>query len=112
MTALALLVVFLLAALVYARATKDMQRLDKIRLEREPPPPPEALLGAATDFMRKMGLPMAPGGRELEQFCARNGLQSDYDRANRKLLGAIAVAGLCIAAIVWLGPMPRPTPPA
>ena len=100
MISLALLVIFLIASLVYGRASKDMQRLDKMRLEREPPDAPAAILGAATEFLNKMGLPMAAGGDELQAFCNRSGLGDEYRRTNRRLLGAIVVAVLCIAAIL------------
>ncbi len=102
MTSLILLVVFLIAALVYARASKAMQRLDTIRLEREPPDAPTAALGAATEFLNKMGMPMAPGGDELKAFCERQGLGPDYQRANRQMLGAITVAAFSIAVVLWL----------
>jgi hypothetical protein len=103
MISFGLLVIFLWCGLVYSRASKEMVRLDKLRLEREPPDAPKAILGAATEFMRKMGLPMAPGGDELKAFCARNGLSQEYDRANNRLLGSIVVAVTCVVAILWLG---------
>lgn len=103
MISIALLVVFLWCGLMYSRANKELLRLDKLRLEKEPPETPQAILGAATAFMRKMGLPLAPGGDELKAFCARNGLAAEYERANNRMIGSIVVALMCIVGILWIG---------
>jgi hypothetical protein len=100
-----LLVVFLFCGLAYARATKELNRLDKIRIEKEPPKDPDATLGAATEFARRMGIPMAPGGDVLKDYCARNGLSNEYTRANRLLFGSILIALACAYFIIKFGPV-------
>lgn len=99
-----LLIVFLVCGLVYGRASKELQRLDKLRIEKEPPPLPENMLGAATDFARKMGITLAPGGEELKRFCDKHGHGAAYSSANRRLYGAIVVALLCAFIIIKMGP--------
>jgi hypothetical protein len=106
MISLALLVVFIFSGLVYARSSKALIKLDKIRLEKEPPASPDtSVTGAATEFARRIGIPMAPGGDELKGFCERHGLSAEYHRANRSLFGAIIVALACGYIIIKLGPM-------
>lgn len=105
MLSFALLVLFLFCGLVYARASKQLNALDKLRMELEPPEAPNAMLHSATQFARKMGVPLAPGNDELKAFCERQGLGTDYKRANQNLFGAIIVALMCAFAIIRLGPM-------
>lgn len=100
----ALLVLFVFCGLVYSRATKALVALDKLRLETEPPAAPENILGAATDFARKMGITLAPGGTELKSFCERHGLGAEYQRQNRRLFGAILVALACAYFIIKMSP--------
>ena len=95
---------FLACGLVYARASKTLTRLDLQRLEKEPPAQPQPILHAATEFARRVGIPMAPGNDELKAFCARHGLTPEYTRANRLLFGAILVALACAYGIIKLGP--------
>lgn len=97
---IALLVLFVYCGLIYGRATKELVRLDKLRLEKEPPPAPDNILGAATDFARKMGITLAPGGTELKGFCERNGLADEYQRHNRRLYASILVALMCAYLII------------
>jgi hypothetical protein len=99
-----LLIVFVACGFVYGQASKDLQRLDKLRITTEPPPLPDNILGAATDFARKMGITLAPGGAELKSFCDRHGHGETYTRANRRLYGAIIVALACAYFIIRLGP--------
>lgn len=101
----ALLVLFVFCGLFFARASKRLNKLDKLRLEKEPPPAPAPMLHAATEFARRMGIPMAPGGEELKSFCERNGLGAEYHRANRVLYGAIILALACAFFIIKLGPL-------
>ena len=108
MFSFALLVLFIFCGLVYARASKALTRLDRLRLEKEPPAQPEPILHAATEFARRVGIPMAPGNEELKKFCARNGLTPEYTRANRMLFGAILVALACAYGVIKLGPVGRP----
>ena len=110
MLSLALLVLFLFCGLVYARASKQLNAFDKLRMEKEPPEAPNAMLHAATQFARKMGIPMAPGNDELKAFCERHGLGADYKRANQRLFGSIIVALMCAVAIIRLGPMTATKP--
>lgn len=110
MLSLALLVVFVVCGLVYARASKQLNAFDKLRMEREPPEAPNHLLHSATQFARKMGIPLAPGNDELKAFCDRQGLGADYARANRLLFGSILIALACAFAIIRLGPMSVPQP--
>jgi magnesium-transporting ATPase (P-type) len=105
MLSLALLTLFIVCGLVFARASKELSRLDRLRLEREPPPNPDPILGAATEFARRMGIPMAPGGEVLKDFCRRHDLIAAYDRANRLMYGSIVVAVLCAAIVIKLGPI-------
>lgn len=111
MFSLALLTLFIVCGLVFARASKTLGRLDKLRLEKEPPPAPDPFLGAATEFARRMGIPMAPGGDVLKDFCRRHALIAEYDRANRLMYGSIIVAVACAAIVIMLGPItPKPGP--
>lgn len=105
MVSFALLVLFVLCGLVYGRASKQLNAFDKMRMEKEPPEAPNAMLHSATQFARKMGIPMAPGNDELKAFCERHGLGADYKRANQRLFGSIIVALLCAFTIIRLGPM-------
>lgn len=100
---LALLVLFTACAFVYGWATRRLVKLDKLRLEKEPPPLPEATLGAATEFAKRMGLTIAPGNDELKSFCERNGLGIEYRNANRWLYGAILVSFVCVFILVKTG---------
>jgi hypothetical protein len=84
-------------------STRRLVRLDKLRLEKEPPAAPDAMLGAATDFMRKMGLTLAPGGDELRDFCNRHGLASEYRSANRMLYASIVIGVACVYGMVKFG---------
>lgn len=110
MLSFALLVLFVVCGLVYARASKTLNSLDKLRLQLEPPAQPQAMLHAATQFARKMGIPLAPGNEELRAFCVRHGHGDDYSRANRLLLGSILVALACAVLIVRLGPVTSKAP--
>jgi hypothetical protein len=113
MLSFALLVLFVFCGLFYARASKQLNAFDKLRLEKEPPPIPDSMLHSATQFARKMGVPLAPGNDELKAFCERQGLGADYKRANRMLFGSILVALVCAYAIIRLGPIQKPgQPPA
>ena len=76
-----------------------------LRLEKEPPAQPEPILHAATEFARRVGIPMAPGNEELKAFCARNGLTPEYTRANRLLFGSLLVALACAYGVIKLGPI-------
>ena len=105
MLSFALLVVFIFCGLIYARASKTLTRLDRLRLEKEPPAQPEPILHAATEFARRVGIPMAPGNEELMAFCARNGLTPEYTRANRLLFGSLLVALACAYGVIKLGPI-------
>jgi hypothetical protein len=105
MLSLALLTLFIVCGLVFARASKELSRLDKLRLEKEPPPNPDPILGAATEFARRMGIPMAPGGEVLRDFCRRHDLTARYDRANRLMYTSIIVAIACAAIVIKLGPV-------
>ena len=113
MLSFALLVLFVFCGLVYARASKQLNAFDKLRMEKEPPEAPNAMLHSATQFARKMGVPLAPGNEELKAFCQRQGLGADYTRANRMLFGSILVALACGYAIIRLGPVTtKPAPPS
>jgi hypothetical protein len=101
---LILLVLFLVCGLIYARASKELQRLDKLRLQNDPPPNPDNMLGSATEFARKMGVTLAPGGEELKKYCERNGHGDAYNRANRRLYGAILIALMCAYFIIKMSP--------
>jgi hypothetical protein len=105
MLSFALLVLFVFCGLVYARASKQLNAFDTQRMEKEPPEAPNAMLHSATQFARKMGIPLAPGNDELKAFCERHGLGADYQRANRILFGSILVALACAFAIIRLGPV-------
>jgi hypothetical protein len=105
MLSFVLLVLFVFCGLVYARASKQLNAFDKLRMEKEPPEAPNAMLHSATQFARKMGIPLAPGNDELKAFCERHGLGADYTRANQRLFGSIVVALLCALAIIRLGPV-------
>jgi hypothetical protein len=105
MLSFALLVLFVFCGLVYARASKQLNAFDKLRMEKEPPEAPNAMLHSATQFARKMGIPLAPGNDELKAFCDRQGLSADYQKANRLLFGSILVALGCAFAIIRLGPV-------
>lgn len=98
-----LLVLFVACALIYARATRELVRLDRLRLETEPPKLPDDMLGAATRFARQMGITLAPGGDELKSFCERHGHGDAYKRANRRLYGAILVALCCAYFAIRFG---------
>jgi hypothetical protein len=102
---IALLTLFIVCGLVFARASKTLGRLDKLRLEKEPPPNPDPIIGAATEFARRMGIPMAPGGEILKDFCRRHGLIQEYDRANRLMYTSIIVAIACAVIVIKLGPI-------
>lgn len=105
----ALLVVFVLCGLVFARASKALNALDTLRLKTEPPEAPQHALHAATQFARRMGIPMAPGGEELKSFCERHGRGAEYARAHRLLFGSVLVALACAFVIIRLGPaVPKP----
>lgn len=108
MLSLTLLTLFIVCGLVFARASKELSRLDKLRLEKEPPPNPDPILGAATEFARRMGIPMAPGGEQLKDFCRRHGLSASYDRANRLMYTSIGVAIMCAFVIIKFGSTPSP----
>jgi hypothetical protein len=115
MFSFALLVLFVFCGLVYGRASKQLNAFDKLRMEKEPPEAPNDILHSATQFARKMGVPLAPGNEELKAFCERQGLGAAYQRANRMLFGAILVALVCAYAIIRLGPVtakPGPLPSA
>lgn len=100
---LLLLALFTACAFVYGWSTRRLVKLDKLRLEKEPPPLPEATLGAATEFAKRMGLTIAPGNDDLKAFCERNGLGIDYRNANRWLYGSIAVAFVCLYLLLKSG---------
>lgn len=100
---LSLVAVFTACALVYGWATRRLVKLDKLRLEKEPPPLPDATLGAATEFAKRMGLTIAPGNDDLKAFCERNGLGIEYRNANRWLYSAIAIAFVCLYFMVKTG---------
>lgn len=100
---ISLLVLFTACAFVYGWSTRKLVKLDKLRLEKEPPPMPDATLGSATEFARRMGLTLAPGNEELKSFCERHGLAADYRNANRWLYGSIIVAFACVFILVKLG---------
>ena len=113
MLSFALLTLFVFCGLVYARASKALNALDKLRHELEPPEMPQPMLHAATEFARKMGIPLAPGNEELKAFCARHGRAAEYQRANRMLFGSILVALAAAFLILRLGPMtPKALPPS
>ena len=97
---LLLLAVFTACAFVYGWSTRRLVKLDKLRLEKEPPPLPDATLGAATEFAKRMGLTIAPGNDELKAFCERNGHGIAYRNANRWLYGSIIVAFVCLYFLV------------
>lgn len=100
---ISLLIVFTACAFVYGWSTRRLVKLDKIRLEKEPPPLPESTLGAATEFAKRMGLTIAPGNDELKSFCERNGLGKDYRIANRWLYGSIIISFVCVFILVKTG---------
>jgi hypothetical protein len=99
-----LLVLFLFCGLVYARATKALQRLDELRLISEGQTGPGNLATAAANLARRMGMTLAPSGEELRAFCEANGHGETYKRATRHLYGSIAIALLCAGAILMLSP--------
>jgi hypothetical protein len=98
----ALLIVFLYCGLIYSRATKELIALDELRIAKESPSLPKGLVKAG-NVARRM-FTFAPGGEELEKFCERNGFADKYRDQNRRLYGAIAVALVCAAVILWLTP--------
>jgi hypothetical protein len=104
MWSFALLLVFLACALIYARANQELVRLDKLRLAKEPPKLPDTMPPALKNFIQRIGMPKMSGSDELKDFCARNGLTADYDRANRRLYGSILVGLACCYFILKIGP--------
>jgi hypothetical protein len=97
---LALFVVFLICGLVYGRASKELQRLNQLRLDKESPPPPTTAAEAAASFARKLSLKLSPGGEELKLFCERNGHAETFSRASRWLYASIMVALVCAYLIL------------
>jgi hypothetical protein len=98
-----LLIAFVLAALGYGVATRRLVKLDKRRLQLEPPPLPDPVLGAATDFARRMGLTLAPGSDELKDFCTRHGLAREYRIANAMLYVSILVGFAVVIVMIRSG---------
>jgi hypothetical protein len=106
MVSFVLMIVFLVSGLVFSRSSKELNRLNKLRLEHEAPKDQDAATHALAEFTRRMGMgmAMAPGGDVLKDFCARQGLSNEYNRANRAMYGAILIALACAYFIIKIGP--------
>lgn len=99
-----LLVAFVGAAFAHGWATRRLIKLDKLRLEKEPPPA-SVLPPGLTGLTQRLGLKLAPSNEELKSFCERHGLADEYRNANRWLYASIAVG---LAAVFLLSKLVVP----
>lgn len=95
---IALLVLFLVSALSHGWATRRLLKLDKLRLEKEPPPGAQ-LPGGLSNMTQRVGLKLAPSNEVLRSFCERHGVGGDYQSAQRWLYGSIAVGFVSLVAL-------------
>ena len=87
---IAFLALFLASALAHGWATRRLLKLDKLRLEKEPPPGAK-LPGGLSNVTQRVGLKLAPNNEILETFCERHGMADEYRNASRWVYGSIAV---------------------
>lgn len=87
---IALLLLFFASALAHGWATRRLLKLEKLRLEKEPPPGAK-LPGGLSNVTQRVGLKLAPNNEVLESFCKRHGVADEYRNASRWLYGSIAV---------------------
>ena len=103
MYATILLVVFVACALIYGRATTRLRRLEQLRLDHEYELLPIAERPEKPNLGTRLYMRVAPGGAELEKFCAEHGYADELRFANRLLYGAIIVSFACIFVIAKFG---------
>jgi hypothetical protein len=98
-----LLIVFVVCALIYGRATTRLRRLEQMRLDYEYERLPVHERPEKPNLGTRLYMRVAPGGADLEKFCAEHGHAVELRNANRLLYGAIFVSFACIFVIAKFG---------
>jgi hypothetical protein len=101
---IALLVLFLFCGFIYQRASREVLGLERLRLEKESAHVQGVTPAMITKAVRQMKLKVLVGSEELKEFCGKNGLADAYQRAVRRMYGAMLVAGMCIYFIIRFAP--------